>query len=247
MNAFIRYLPVFLLFGIWEVAARLGWISTDVLPAVSSILAYWWHLLRNGDLLTHVGASMFRESTGLALSIVVGMVLGIAMAISRRTERVIQPFITFFYPLPKSALIPIIIVWFGLGHSSQIAVIFLGCLLPIVLSSFNGAKGVETALVWSARSLGATSAQIVRQVVVRAAMPEILAGIRVALALSFVLLVSAEMVGGRQGMGFLISFLGEQGDYAGMFAVVFTVVAIGFAADRLYLAFTGYALRWREA
>jgi NitT/TauT family transport system permease protein len=204
-------------------------------------------MLRRGELLPHLGASLLRESVGLALSIVAGMLIGIAMAVSRRTERVLQPFITFLYPLPKSALIPIIIIWFGLGHGAQIAVIFLGCLLPIVLSSFNGARGVDTVMVWSARSLGASPRKAIRDVVIRAAMPEILAGIRVALALSFVLLVSAEMVGARQGMGYLISFLGEAGEYAGMFAAIFTVVAFGFAADRLYLLLMKRALRWREA
>jgi NitT/TauT family transport system permease protein len=102
-------------------------------------------------------------------------------------------------------------------------------------------------LVWSARSLGASPNETVFRVVVRAALPEIFAGIRVALALSFVLLVSVEMVGARQGMGFLISSLGEMGDYSGMFAVILTLVAIGFVADRMYLSFQQYMLRWREA
>jgi NitT/TauT family transport system permease protein len=149
--------------------------------------------------------------------------------------------------LPKSALIPVIIIWFGLGNGSQITVIFLGCLLPVVLSSFNGARGVDTILVWSARSLGSSTRKSVFDVVVRAAMPEIFAGIRVALALSFVLLVSAEMIGARTGMGYLISFLGEAGEYAGMFAAILTVVVFGFVADRLYLSLVRYFLRWREA
>ncbi len=246
MTLFIRYLPVLILLTLWEAAARLGWASTDLLPAPSDVMAHWWRLMRSGDLLPHVGASLFRESVGLALAIVVGMAIGLSMAVSKRVERVLQPFITLLYPLPKSALIPVIIIWFGLGHGAQIAVIFLGCLLPVVLSSFNGARGVDTIMVWSARSLGASPRQSIRDVVVRAALPEILAGIRVALALSFVLLVSAEMVGARQGMGYLISFLGEAGEYAGMFAAVFTVVAFGFVADRLYLMLVKRALRWRE-
>jgi NitT/TauT family transport system permease protein len=184
---------------------------------------------------------------GLSLSIVIGIAAGIAMAVFRPVELLLRPFITFLYPLPKSALIPIIIIWLGLGHSSQITVIALGCLLPIILGAYNGAKGVESTLVWSARSLGATVVETEWQVIMRAALPDLLAGIRVALALSFVLLVSSEMIGAREGMGYLIAFLGDNGDYAGMFAATFVITAIGFAADRGYLAVYRHLLRYREA
>ncbi len=247
MSTAIRYLPVVLLFSFWELASRMGWVSSDVLPAFSDVLIKWWQLLRSGDLVKHAFASLWRESAGLGMSIVVGVALGIVMAVSKPLERLFQPFVMFFYPLPKSALIPVIIIWFGLGHLAQIAVIFLGCLLPVILSSFNGAKGVDRVLVWSAQSLGASQRKIVWDVIIRAALPEIFAGVRVALALSFVLLVSAEMIGARQGMGYLIGFLGEQGEYAGMFAGIFTLVAFGFTADRLYLGLVRYVLRWREA
>lgn len=246
MTAFIRYLPVLLLLAIWEAVGRFGLVSTEMLPPLSTVLPRWWELAITGDLLPHASASLFRVAVGLGLSIVVGMAIGVPMAVSRTVELLLRPFITFLYPLPKSALIPIIIIWFGLGNGSQITVIFLGCLLPVVLSSFNGARSVDTILVWSARSLGSSTHKSVFDVVVRAAMPEIFAGIRVSLALSFVLLVSAEMIGARKGMGYLISFLGEAGEYPGMFAAILTVVVFGFVADRIYLAFVRYFLRWRE-
>lgn len=247
MRTAIRYAPIAILLLVWEFASRSGLVSAQTLPSLGSIFSYWWHLLTDGDLATHAATSLYRESAGLFLSISVGVTIGILMAVSKTTQRFIQPFITFLYPLPKSALIPVIIIWFGLGNSAQIAVIFMGCLLPIVLGSFNGANGTERTLVWSARSLGASTPLTVWHVVIRSALPEILAGIRVALALSFVLLVSAEMIGARSGMGYLISFLGDAGEYAGMFAVIFTVILFGFAADRFYLWLAAYLLRWREA
>lgn len=247
MTIVIRYIPVVALFALWELASRMDWISADILPAFSAVMLKWWQMFQSGDLLKHAFASLWRESAGLGLSIVTGVLLGIVMAVFKPLERLFQPFVTFFYPLPKSALIPVIIIWFGLGHSAQIAVIFLGCILPIILGSFNGAKGVDRVLIWSARSLGASQARIIWDVIIRAALPEIFAGVRVALALSFVLLVSAEMIGARQGMGYLIGFLGEQGEYAGMFAGIFTLIAFGFLADRAYLALVQHVLRWREA
>ena len=242
-----RYLPLALLLAAWEAASRLGWVPQSMLPSLSGVLALWWRLFTEGEIYTHGGASLLRAGAGLALSILVGIVLGILMSWSRPVRRALQPLVGILYPLPKSALIPILMIWLGIGHLSKVAVIFLGCLLPVVLSSFNGANGVDRTLIWSAQSLGAGRRIILREIVIPAALPEILSGIRIALALSFVLLVSSEMLAAREGLGFLISFLGEAGNYEGMFAAVFTVAALGFAADRGYLALVRWALRWREA
>lgn len=129
---------------------------------------------------------------------------------------------------------------------SKIAAVFLGCLLPVVTSSYNGARGVEPQLIWSARSLGASSAGVLWKVILMAALPDILSGARIALALSWLLLVSAEMMIARNGLGFLISYSGETGDYAAMFAAVIVVVAIGFFSDQLFLLLMRWSLRWRE-
>ncbi len=242
-----RYLPLALLLAAWEAASRLGWVPQSMLPSLTGVLRLWWRLLWDGELFTHGGASLLRAAVGLLLSIVVGTGLGVLMAWSRRLRRALQPLVDILYPLPKSALIPILMIWLGIGSLSKIAVIFLGCLLPVVLSAFNGANGVDRTLIWSAQSLGATRRQLLGEIVIPAALPEILSGIRIALALSFVLLVSSEMLAAREGLGFLISFLGEAGNYEGMFAAVFTVAGAGFAADRGYLAAMRWALRWREA
>ncbi|MBI5112262.1 MAG: hypothetical protein HZA68_09840 [Rhodovulum sp.] len=149
-----RSLPVLLMVIAWEAAVRLGLVGEALLPPPSEVAAAWWRLAAAGDLLPHAAASLWRATAGLAISVAAGVALGLAMALSRTAERLVQPLITFLYPLPKSALIPIVLVWFGFGHGAQIAVIVLGCLLPVVLGAYNGARGVEPALVWSARSLG---------------------------------------------------------------------------------------------
>jgi ABC-type nitrate/sulfonate/bicarbonate transport system permease component len=243
----VRYSPIVLLVVLWELASRTGLVSEDVLPSFSDVMVRLWQLSADGEMLSHISSSMLRLVSGLGLGIIVGSILGFALASSVIVQKVVQPSLTFLYPLPKSALIPVIIIWLGFGHSAQIAVIFLGCLLPIILGAYNGAKGAENTLVWSARSLGANSIETEWHVIIPAALPDLLAGVRVALALSFVLLISSEMVGAQRGMGFLIAFLGDGGDYAGMFASAFVVTAIGFAADRGYLAIYHYLLRYREA
>jgi ABC-type nitrate/sulfonate/bicarbonate transport system permease component len=158
----------------------------------------------------------------------------------------VSPLVEVFYPMPKSALIPVTALWLGFGDASKILLIFLGCMLPVTLGAYNGARSSERTLVWSARSMGASRMRMLWDVVVPSALPEMLNGIRTALALSFILLVSSELIVARQGFGYLIGSLGANGSYEAMFAVVLTVALLGFAADRVYQAVVHRVLRWRD-
>lgn len=243
--ALIRYAPLALLALAWELSLRTGLVSALALPSLGSVLQAWIGLAQSGDLWTHGLASLLRIAGGLGLAILVGSVLGMLMAGWRPVNAVMAPLVEILYPLPKSALIPVTAIWLGFGDASKIVLIFLGCMLPVTLGAFNGARSSEQVLLWSARSLGASRLQTLRDVVLPGALPELLNGIRTALALSFVLLVSAELIVARQGFGYLIGFLGEGGIYDGMFAVVLTVAFLGFIADRLYLLGVRLLLRWQ--
>lgn len=242
----IRILPLFLLAGLWEIAPRVGIINPSALPPLSAVLVAWWDLLLSGDLVYNGISSLINVVAGLGLGIVVGVLAGVLMAWYPPVDAIVSPLMKSLYPMPKSALIPVMILWFGLGAGSKIASIFMGCLLPVVLSSYNGARGTEQTLIWSALGLGASRRQVLWEIVVPNALPEILAGVRNALAISFILLVSSEFLVGQRGLGYLISFLGDGGVYDAMFAAVLTVSAIGFFADRIYLFFMQRALQWRE-
>ena len=240
-----RYTPILLLALAWEAITQFGLISEYALPTFTSVLVSFGDLFFE-ELLPHTAQSVARGFTALVVSIVVGMTAGVLMAWYKPVRVVVNPFIQMFYPLPKSALIPLTIMWLGLGDVSKISLIFIGCLLPVVVSAFNAARGVENVLVWSARGLGATEREVLREVVVPAALPEILNGIRVALALAFILMVTGELIIANNGIGFLINFLGDGGDYKGMFAGVIMITAVGFCADRLYLMGMRRILIWRE-
>jgi NitT/TauT family transport system permease protein len=246
VRTLVRYLPLLLLAAAWELTARLGLVSTLALPPLSDVVAAWVEMIRSGELITNGASSLWRAGAGLLLAIVVGAALGIAMAWWRPINALLGPLVEMFYPMPKSALIPVTVLWLGFGDGSKILLIFLGCMLPVTIGAFNGARGSDQALVWSARSMGASRLRMLWDVVVPSALPEMLNGIRTALALSFILLVSSELIVARQGFGYLIGFLGANGTYDAMFAVVLTVAFVGFAADRAYQALMHRVLLWRE-
>ncbi|MET0632617.1 MAG: ABC transporter permease [Xanthobacteraceae bacterium] len=246
MKALARYSPLLLLALAWEASARFGLVSTLALPPLSEVLAAWVDLVKSGELVTNAAASLWRAGAGLLLSVVIGATLGILMAWWKPVNVLLSPLVEMFYPMPKSALIPVTVLWLGFGNGSKILLIFLGCMLPVTIGAFNGARSSEQVLVWSARSMGANRLRMLWDVVVPSAMPELLNGVRTALALSFILLVSSELIVAQQGLGYLIGFLGANGTYDAMFAVVLTVAFLGFAADRIYLLVMQRVLRWQD-
>ena len=246
MKRVLRYLPIALAAVAWEATVRLGWISPEVLPPPTEVLAAGWKLMRAGDLWANTAASLWRAGAGLALAVVVGSALGVLMAWWRPVDALVSPLVEMLYPMPKSALIPITVLWLGFGDGSKILLIFLGCMLPVTIGAYNGARSSEQTLVWSARSLGASRIGVLRDVVLPSALPELANGVRTALALSFVLLVSSELIVARSGLGYLIGFLGEGGVYDAMFAVVLIVAFLGFFADRAYQVAVKRVFAWRE-
>ena len=246
MKMFIRYSPLLLLAIAWELAARLELVSNTALPPLTDVIKAWIEMLKDGDLVSNGGSSLYRAFAGLGLAVVIGGVLGIGMAWWKPMNVLLAPLVEVFYPLPKSALIPVTVIWLGFGDGSKILLIFLGCMLPVTVGAFNGARASEQVLVWSARSMGANKLRMLWDVVLPSAMPELLNGIRTALALSFILLVSSELIVAQKGFGFLIGNLGANGSYDAMYAVVLTVAFLGFAADRIYLAILKRTLAWRE-
>ena len=246
IKAFVRYSPLLLLALAWEIVARLHLVSSDALPTLSSVIVSWFDMMKDGELVSNGAASLYRARAGLALAVVIGGALGIFMAWWKPVNILLAPIVEIFYPLPKSALIPVTVIWLGFGDGSKILLIFLGCMLPVTIGAFNGARSSDRTLLWSARCMGASRLRVLRDVVIPSAMPELLNGIRTALALSFILLVASELIVAQRGFGYLIGYLGANGTYDAMYAVVLTVAFLGFACDRVYLSITKRVLAWRE-
>lgn len=245
-TALIRYSPLLILAIAWQIVSQFELVSSTALPPLTEIGGAWLDLLKSGDLLKNAAPSLYRAGAGLMLAVIVGAALGIAMAWWRPVNVVLGPLVEAFYPMPKSALIPVTVIWLGFGDGSKIVLIFLGCMLPVTIGAYNGARSTEQVLVWSARSMGAGRLRMMWDVVVPSALPELFNGIRTALALAFILMVTSELIVAREGLGNLIGFLGANGSYAAMYAVVLTVALMGFAADRIYQVLTQRLMAWRD-
>lgn len=244
-QALYKYAPVMLLAVLWEAAVRMGLVSATLLPPFSEVLSSLARLFSHGAIFDHGWISLVRLATGLTAAIVVGVLLGLFMGTWRLAHLVFQPFLNLLYPMPKSALIPLMMILFGLGDTSKVLLIFMGCLLPVVVNTYNGTRGVDPRLIWSARNLGAGGFKVLWSVRMRAALPDILNGIRIAIAFSFILLVNAELIFGQEGIGYLVGSFGSFGEYSSMFATIIIIVAAGFVCDRLFERVCNKLLRWR--
>ncbi len=219
---------------VWEIAARMGELP-KYLVAPSAIFAQFWVMVADGDLFVHAGASLYRALMGFAIGAMLGAAIGLWAGAVRPLERFTDPIISLTYPIPKIAVLPIIFAWFGLGDASKIVVITASVFYPVYIAAFYGAKATRTLHVWSAKNMGANAWDIFRRVVVPSALPQLFGGLRIGLALSFIVMFTAELIASSTGLGYLISSAENQQRFDIMYVAIIAIGAIGFIADRLLL------------
>lgn len=227
----IEWFPLVIVAGLWEYASGTV-VPVAILPPITEILDIAVEMVVSGQIFPHLRVSLYRIALGLGASIAVGVVLGVGMARIQAVEDFFDIFLTLLYPIPKTALVPLAILWLGVGTQAAILIVFLACLLPIVLNSYNAAQTVDQNLVRSARMMGTDDWKILWKVVVPATIPEILTGIRQAIPFAFIALVSAEFIASNRGVGFEILRHGQIGNYPEMFAVVIIISATAYLAVR---------------
>lgn len=224
--------PLFLIFS-WELTARGGLVDPFFLPAPTAIAESLYNLAASGELLRHTGISLFRALSGYILAAIVGLSLGILMGWSKRIEELIDPLVELIRPVSTLALIPLMIIWFGVGNGSKIIVIFKACFFPILLNTVAGIKNVDLRLIQAARSLGAKGMQIWAKVIIPAALPTIFTGLRISTAISMLAIVGVEMFSGDSGLGFLVIDAQRVFATEKMFAGIITLSVLGFGMDCL--------------
>ena len=242
-----RFLPIMVFLLIWQFVVEIGFVDRTFLPPVDAIVTALWELTRNGEIIVNLLVSMYRALGGLVIGSIIGVAIGLAMAISRQADRFFGPLVSTTYSLPKSSLIPLFMLWFGIGDFTNILSVVLASLLPVIVSTYHGVKLVPPVIVWSARAMGTPRYLILWRILLPSSLLSIFTGVRIALGFCFVLTISAKMIAAKVGIGKLIFFYGESGAYAHMFGGLLAVVIVAYAADRILLAAMSYFLRWHDS
>jgi ABC-type nitrate/sulfonate/bicarbonate transport system permease component len=229
------------------VAWELGAIAINdplFLPRPSYVVITLGSLAESGQLLIDIEASLTRVLGGFAIAMAFGVPLGIMMGRFRRWDDFWGVLISLSNPIPKIGLVPLFILWLGIGEASKMAVVAAGAFFPALINTYNGVRGVNPILIWRAQTLGSSQAEILHKVVLPAALPSIFVGARLAMALAWVILIAAEMVAARAGLGFRILYGQQMFETDVVFAGLLTISMFGFIFDRLLQAMSHRICKW---
>ena len=235
----------------WQAASLVNqWLpfyNPMFFPSPWDLCVAGWKLARSGVLWQDVVVSTLRVLIGTAVAAPIGIVLGIGVARVRWLEVIVEPVIELLRPIPTLALLPIIILWFGIGETSKILFIAYSCFFVIFTTTFVGVRNVDPILVRAGRSLGFTRLQVYRYVVLRAVLPDIMLGLRLGLSVGFLVIVAAEFIAADTGLGYLINYSRTWFRVADMLVGAITIGLLGVASNYALLALEQRLFRWRAA
>src|SRR6201989_2640326 len=248
MNAVIkRAAPVLACIGllvVWQLASLV--LHNDSFPTATEALRAIPSILGDKDSLINFGASLRRMAIGFGVAVAVSIPLGLLMGRSRAVASFFNPLLMVIYPVPKAALMPIIMLWLGVGDLSKTLVIFLGVSLPVIYHSFEGAKAVEEKMLWSGAAMRLSAQQRMIRIVLPAALPEILTGCRTGLVLALITMITSEMIARQSGAGNILFNALDMGQYDTVFAMIIIVGAMGVALDAAFERVRARLVRWSE-
>jgi NitT/TauT family transport system permease protein len=252
-----------LLITIWQVVCQAGWVSPQALPSPYAVglkwieyllpsqpydpaIQTWWMWLLSGELLRDAGGSLWRVILGFMLGFVLALPLGLVMGANARLRDFANPLIQVLRPIPPIAYIPLAILWFGLGNPPAIFLIALGAFFPVLMNTIAGVSQVDSIYLRAARNLGASHTRIFIKVILPAAMPFILSGVRIGIGTAFLVVIVAEMIAVNNGLGYRIlearEYFWTDKIIAGMFSIGLIGLAIDLAMDKL----NRHLLRWHR-
>jgi ABC-type nitrate/sulfonate/bicarbonate transport system permease component len=228
----------------WEWAARA--IGIDGLPPASRALAQIPAILGDPESLLNIADSLRRMVVGFALALGVAIPVGLTMGRSQRVAAFFNPLLMGIYPVPKAALMPIIMLWLGVGDASKTLVIFLGVTLPIIYHSYQGSRAVEEKILWSAAAMGMGSLARLARIVLPAALPEILVGCRTGLVLALITMVTSEMIVRQTGVGNILFNSLDMAQYDTVYAMIVIIGALGYVLDFAFERLRSRLVGWAE-
>ena len=230
---------------LWQLASVL-WGLPDYILSPLAILKHFFAALGSQELYADIGASLGRALPGFVIGSALGIALGLAAGVSRTFDGTFSPVVFLTYPVPKIVLLPLFMLWFGIGDLSKVLIIALACFYPVFINAYYGARSTQKILVWSALNMGSGYGRIFRGIVVPSALPQIFAGLRVSLALSFIVMFAAEMINARSGLGHMIRTAENSLRFDLMYVSLVTIAILGYAGDRLLRTARERALAWQE-
>jgi ABC-type nitrate/sulfonate/bicarbonate transport system permease component len=220
-------LPLIVLVLGWEALSRGGVVSTFLLPPLSAVLQRVWDDALSGDLTINLGMTLYRALTGFAIAGIGGVALGILMTRNKFIGWFFDPIVSVGFPMPKIAFLPIFMLWLGLYDVSKISMATFNAIFPVIVATIAAAEGIDRQLLWSARSLGASERQLLREIILPAALPQIMTGLQVALPVSMIVTIVTEMLMGGQGLGGAMIAASRFADSPGVFAGIVEIAIAG--------------------
>ncbi|MDG0793048.1 ABC transporter permease [Cohnella ginsengisoli] len=232
--------------AVWQLAGSLGWISSEFLPTPAAIATAFADLAANGGLLHHMGDSVRRAAIGFAFGGGLGLALGLLTGLFRRAEYLLDPSAQVLRLVPHLAIAPLIILWFGFGEISKVVIIAAVSFFPLYVNTFLGIRQVDNKLFEVSRTLSFSRFKRITRLIFPAASPQILLGLRTSLAVSWIGLVVAELIGSTSGIGFLINEAKQNGQPAVIFVGILIFAVVGKLLDSAVKAIERRALIWQD-
>jgi ABC-type nitrate/sulfonate/bicarbonate transport system permease component len=232
-----------LLLLIWQLSATY-WVASPTWPTVTRICEAWFENIADGTIPGHLIATLWRQMLGYGLAVVIGITLGLGMGYYRVLYNLFEPLVEVLRPIPGPAYLPILVLFVGIGSEMKVTLIFLASLFPILLNSYSGVRAIDRVQFDTARTLGLTTLQTFRELVLPAASPQILTGMRISLAISLILAILGEMIVSNDGLGYFVLLAQRTFKVPDMYAGIFTLALLGYVLNRLFLMIESRLIRW---
>jgi ABC-type nitrate/sulfonate/bicarbonate transport system permease component len=244
--AVARALPILALALCWEAVAASGAVTPFQLPRLSAVLARIWTDAVAGDLVLNAALTLYRALTGFAIAATLGIALGMAMSRNLAVRWLFDPVVSIGFPMPKIAFLPVIVLWLGVYDLSKIAMVVLDAIFPVATATIAGITSVDRHLLWSARNMGASEREVVWQIVLPAASPQIMTGLQVALPIALIVAIVAEMLMGGYGLGGAMVHASRFADSQGVFAGIVEIAVLGYVLVKAMALVRRRLLLWHQ-
>lgn len=229
---------------VWQLAAQAGWLSSRILPEPLAVLRAAWELARSGELWGHVRTSAWRAASGFALGGGLGLLLGLLTGTFHKAETLLDTTLQMIRNIPALALIPLVILWFGIDEMAKLFLVSVGVFFPVYLNTFHGIRSVDKGLIEMAKSYGLSGWPLYRDVILPGALPSILVGVRFSLGLVWVLLIVSETISAQSGIGYMTMNAREFLQTDVVLVGILLYALLGKLADVFARALERYWLRW---